>query len=81
MELKIGRVVRSSAGRDKGKYLAVIGIDGDKVLLCEGKERPLERPKVKKLKHVELTDRILEEAEMSTNRRLKKALSQNYEKL
>ncbi len=81
MELKIGRVVRSKAGRDKDKYLAVIGFDGDKILVCEGKERPLERPKVKNLRHIEITDRILDEAEMSTNRRLKKALSQNYEKL
>ena len=85
MELKIGRVVRSSAGRDKDKYLATyknqLFTVNYKILVCEGKERPLERPKSKNPKHIELTDRILDEAEMSTNRRLKKALSQNYEKL
>ncbi len=81
MEFEIGRVVRSKSGRDKDKYLAVVGYDGDNILVCEGKERPLERPKLKNPKHVELTDMILEEAEMSTNRRLKKALSLNYEKL
>jgi len=81
MEFEIGRVVRSKSGRDKDKYLAVIGHDGDNILVCEGKERPLERPKSKNPKHVEPTDMILKEADMSTNRRLKKALSLNYEKL
>ena len=42
-----GTVVCSGAGRDKGKYMVVLSADEDFVLLSDGKERPLERPKRK----------------------------------
>ena len=67
-----GRVVLSKAGRDKGKLLAVIKEENGFVYLCDGKERPVKRPKRKKLKHVEFMDGCVKDLE--TNRSIKKAL-------
>ena len=50
--IRISDVVVSTAGRDRGQLFYVIGTDGVYTLLCNGKDRPLEKPKRKKLKHV-----------------------------
>ena len=73
--LEKGNVVRSSAGRDKGKLLAVIQAGEKLVTVCDGKERPIDRPKSKNIRHVEYVGASLSEAEMATNRMLKKALA------
>ncbi|MCI6728611.1 MAG: KOW domain-containing RNA-binding protein [Candidatus Faecousia sp.] len=52
MEIGKSDIVRSIAGRDQGKLFYVIETDGAYVLVANGKERRLERPKRKKLKHV-----------------------------
>lgn len=72
--LERGRVVRSLAGRDKGYLLAVMQEDKDRILVCDGKERPVDRPKSKNIRHVEITQALLSEEELSTNRALRKAL-------
>ena len=72
--LEKGTVVRSLAGRDKDKLLAVVGGSEKSVLLCDGKERPIDRPKSKNIRHVEATQASLTQAELSTNRALRKAL-------
>ncbi len=75
MELKVGSVVRSKAGRDKNKLMAVVGIEGGKLMLCDGKERRLEKPKLKNPLHTAPTKTVLENSAMATNRSLKKALA------
>ena len=72
--LERGRVVISLAGRDKGKLLAVMQEEENRVLISDGKERPVDRPKSKNIRHVEITDSLLSEADRSTNRALRKAL-------
>ena len=72
--LEKGTVVRSSAGRDKGRLLAVMREEKNRVLICDGKERPVDRPKSKNIRHVEITQASLSEAEIATNRALRKAL-------
>lgn len=48
-----GQVVRSKKGRDEGKvYIIMEIIDGDLLLLVDGKLRKLDRPKKKKVKHL-----------------------------
>ena len=49
----ISDVVLSTTGRDKGKIFYVIGTEGDLLLLANGKDRTLDRPKRKKQKHVQ----------------------------
>ncbi len=53
-----GFLVRSTAGRDKGALLCVVGMDPKgALLLADGKRRRVEKPKAKKLGHVAaLTD-------------------------
>ncbi len=72
--LERGRVVISLAGRDKGRLLAVMREEKNRVLICDGKERPVDRPKSKNIRHVEMTQALLSEAEIATNRALRKAL-------
>ena len=48
----ISDVVVPQAGRDAGQMLYVIGIDGEYLLLADGKHRTLEQPKRKKRRHV-----------------------------
>lgn len=76
MELKTGSVVISKAGRDKGYYLAVSKITEDGVYVCDGKERPIERPKKKNLLHLTVTHYVLSDEKTATNRSLKKALKE-----
>ena len=52
-ELTISDVVRSTAGRDAGDIFYVIGEDSLYLILANGKDRPLDRPKRKKRKHVQ----------------------------
>lgn len=73
--LERGTVVRSSAGRDKGRLLAVMQVSEKHVTVCDGKERPIDRPKSKNIRHVEYVGASVNEAEMATNRALKKALA------
>ena len=52
----IADVVVATAGREKGKLFYVIGTEETYLLLCNGKDRSLEKPKRKKRKH---TQRVL----------------------
>ena len=48
----VSEVVEATAGRDSGKLFYVLGMEGELLLLANGKDRPLEKPKRKKCKHV-----------------------------
>ena len=52
-DYNISDVVKATAGRDQGKLFFVIGADEQFLLLANGKDRPLDRPKRKKRKHVQ----------------------------
>ena len=51
-DICISDVVASTAGRDSGQLFYVIGTDGVYAELVNGKDRSLEKPKHKKIKHV-----------------------------
>ena len=72
--LERGTVVRSSAGRDKGSLLAVMQQEENRVFVCDGKERPIDRPKSKNIRHVQATGFSVTESELETKRALRKAL-------
>ncbi len=74
MELKRGQIVRAKAGRDKGGYLAVLEAAPPWAVIGDGKRRPIERPKRKKLIHLAPTASVLPEKSLETNRRLRAAL-------
>ena len=52
MEISKSDFVLSLAGRDQGMLFFVLDTDGVYVSLVNGKERKVEKPKRKKLKHV-----------------------------
>jgi ribosomal protein L14E/L6E/L27E len=58
---RIGRVVFAKAGRDKGNIFIVVGqMDPEYVLIANGTNRSVDKPKKKKLKHLELRPQYLE---------------------
>ena len=52
-DFNISDVVKATAGRDAGKWFYVIAEDPIYLLLANGKDRPLDKPKRKKRKHVQ----------------------------
>ncbi|MBQ8825987.1 MAG: KOW domain-containing RNA-binding protein [Oscillospiraceae bacterium] len=60
MEAKLGMVVRSIAGHDKGRFLVITAADDDFAYLADGKERKLASPKKKRLKHVRFTNTVID---------------------
>jgi len=52
MDIEKSNIVRSGAGRDKGKLFVVLAVEGEYLLLADGKSRKLEAPKRKKRRHV-----------------------------
>ncbi|MBR4949490.1 MAG: RNA-binding protein [Clostridia bacterium] len=86
MSLTKGCVVISKAGRDKGKLFFVLSQPEENiVMIVDGKQRNLEHPKKKKLKHVMKFDGKDEEVlfvsskiaseEKVTNSEIRKALN------
>jgi len=60
--MDIGRVVLAKAGRDKGKFFVIVGrIDDQYVLIANGTNRTIEKPKKKKIKHLDCRPELLED--------------------
>lgn len=75
MEIKIGSIVRSKAGRDKGMLFLVVDIKDGYIYVSDGKLRRVESPKKKKLKHLQGTNFITEE-DFSENFRVRSILTE-----
>lgn len=54
MKLEVGSLVESTYGKDKGELFFVKEITEKNVLLVNGYNRTLEKPKIKNLKHIKL---------------------------
>ena len=82
MEIAKSDIVRSDAGRDKGKLFVVLAVEGEYLLLADGKSRKVESPKRKKRRHVlfvaseetRLSEKIKSE-EKITNSELRRTLA------
>jgi len=74
--LEIGVIAKSTAGRDKDYLLCVVGYEDGLVLVADGKERPLERPKKKNPNHLAPLLQLQPLTwELRGNKALKKALN------
>jgi len=58
--MTIGQVVFSKSGRDKGCAMVIIDLDNEYVFLVDGVLRTLDKPKKKKVKHVQPTNTIVD---------------------
>lgn len=73
MEIALGKVVYSKAGRDKGRSFIVTGIIDDiYVLISDGTLRKIDKPKRKKIKHLAVTNKCFENLgiKLQTNERV-----------
>ena len=70
-----GRVFRSEAGRDRGRLMAAVDVDGAYICVCDGKEIPLANPKRKNPRHLTACDIRLTDSQMRSDRALRKALA------
>ena len=83
MEIKVGSVVRSKAGRDKGDFFIVLAMEDNFVYMANGELRKVDQPKKKKLKHLQGTEQVsefitnkLSQGNKVTNSEVRKALAQ-----
>lgn len=76
MQLIIGQIVASRAGRDVAHLYAVVGLQEDRVLVADGDKRLLAAPKAKNLRHIAPTLTVLNTEQMQTDVSLKKALAE-----
>ena len=74
MTVERGRIVCSKAGRDKGCLMVAVGTKEKEVLVCNGKTRPLEAPKLKNIKHISAKPWKLTEEQLRTNKSVRHAL-------
>ncbi|NLY50139.1 MAG: RNA-binding protein [Firmicutes bacterium] len=60
--VKPGQLVRSRAGRDEGVCYLVLGYhDARRVRVTDGARRPVTRPKIKNLSHLEIIEKVGED--------------------
>lgn len=65
-DLNVGQLVRASCGRDQGQLFFIAKIVDEKyVLIVNGKSRKLDKPKLKKIKHLNISNFIDEEIRQS----------------
>jgi ribosomal protein L14E/L6E/L27E len=74
MNIEKGTIVYSLAGHDKGDFQVVMDFDDTYAKVCDGKHRPLERLKKKKLIHLKLTNTVLSEEKLRTNKSIRISL-------
>ncbi len=53
MDLESGQIVKSLAGRDQGNLYLIIGFEGNRALLADGRSHTVQKPKKKNLKHLQ----------------------------
>ena len=82
MNIAKSNIVKSTAGRDEGDLFFVLDIQGEFLLLADGKSRRVEKPKKKKCKHVSFVGEShsvvaekIRSSEKITNSELRKALT------
>ena len=71
----LGQIVFSKCGRDQGKPFIVVSIEEEYVYLVDGNLRKVDNPKLKKKKHIQITNatnewikqKIIEENRLTNN--------------
>ena len=71
MDFVKGQLVRSKAGRDKTRTLAVLAVEEQMLLLADG---DLDNPKRKKKQHVAPTTTVLENELLKSDQQLRDAI-------
>lgn len=75
MDFVRGQLVRSKAGRDKTRILAVLAVEGPMLWLADGDLRKVGDPKRKKARHVAPTATVLENELLNSDQSLRNAIA------
>ena len=82
----IGQFATSKAGHDRDTLYVIIAEEGDFVELSDGRLKPVDRPKKKRRKHIQIINKTVDEALLSalqqrraSNEQIKRALRQYKE--
>lgn len=82
----LGQIVFSKCGRDKGKPFIIMSVEDEYVYLVDGDLRKVDNPKLKKKKHIQITNTINEwikrkiiEGNRLTNNDVRRALEEYLE--
>ncbi len=78
MEIVRGSAVRSRAGRDKGRFFAVLAVQDGAALVADGDLRKLDKPKRKNLRHLAGTNTRFAEPELQSDRLLYSAIRSRF---
>lgn len=78
---RVGEFAKSKAGHDKEEIFVIINKEDEYVYLSDGKSRTIDKPKKKKLKHIQVINKIdedifekLETNKILQNEDIKKAI-------
>lgn len=79
--IREGMVVKSIAGKDRGRYSVVVSCREGCVMICDGRHRRLADPKRKNPRHLEPTDEFASDC-MNSDKAIRKLLRKyNFDKL
>lgn len=68
---RIGEFAKSKAGHDKDEIFIIINIEDEYVYLVDGKNRNIENPKKKKMKHIQPINQTDSELQSKINSNVK----------
>lgn len=76
MEITVGTIVYSKAGRDKGGLFLTISVKNGYAYIVDGDTRRIEKPKKKKLIHLQRTNNVSEiDEETLTNSQVRRIIA------
>ena len=75
MDITVGTLVFSKAGRDKGEMFLTLLVENGYAYIADGDLRRVEKPKKKKLIHLQRTNNTVEIGEI-TNSAVRKIIAQ-----
>ncbi len=78
MGIEAGKAALSRAGRDKGRFFAVLRTDGEFAWVADGELRKLDKPKRKNLKHLGATNHAFAQSELGSDKALSAAIKARF---
>ena len=75
MLIEKGNIVKSISGHDKGGFFICLDVTENYALIVDGKNRKLEKPKKKNVKHLARTSACVDVLELATNKKIRLVLS------
>lgn len=73
MDIKVGSVVKALAGREKNRWFVAVAVDGGFIDIADGRERKLDKPKRKNIKHISPANAVIG-MDGLTNKKLRKLI-------